>query len=176
LILDLGANTGLSSLYFTKNYPTACILAVEPSPDNFEMLLRNTREHPNIRPVHAAVSNKDGAVKIVNPGVEEWAYQTESVEGDRADAIPAYSVQSLMNMVTPCVPFMAKIDIEGFEDILFSSNTEWVKRFPVIIIELHDWMIPRKAISNNFLRAIAHYDRDLLFRGENVISLVNNRL
>jgi hypothetical protein len=95
------------------------------------------------------------------------------VDDERADAIPAYSVQSLMNMVTEYIPFMAKIDIEGFEDILFSSDTEWVQRFPVIVIELHDWMIPGKATSNNFLRTIAQYDRDLLFRGENVISLAN---
>jgi FkbM family methyltransferase len=173
LILDLGANTGLSSLYLAKNYPTACILAVEPSPDNFEILLSNTRDHPEIRPIHAAVSNTDGAVQMINPGMGEWAYQTESVENDRTDAIPAFSVQSLTDIVPQCIPFMAKIDIEGFEDILFASNTEWIEHFPVIIIELHDWMIPGKGKSKNFLRAIAKYDRDLLFRGENVISLAN---
>jgi FkbM family methyltransferase len=176
LILDLGANTGLSSLYLAKNYPAACILAVEPSQDNFEILVSNTRDHRSIRPIHAAVSNKDGAVQMVNPGMGEWAYQTESVENDQPDAIPAFSVQSLTNTMPECIPFLAKIDIEGFEDVLFSSNTNWIERFPVIIIELHDWMLPGKANSTNFLRAIAQYDRDLLFRGENVVSIANIRL
>jgi hypothetical protein len=94
------------------------------------------------------------------------------VENDQTDAIPAF-VQSLTNTMPKCTPFMAKIDIEGFEDVLFYSNTDWIERFPVIIIELHDWMLPGKANSTNFLRAIAEYDRDLLFRGENVVSIAN---
>jgi hypothetical protein len=70
-----------------------------------------------------------------------------------------------------CEPFLIKIDIEGFESDLFSANTEWVDCFPVIIIELHDWMLPGDCNSRNFLQAIAGRSRDFILRGENVVSV-----
>lgn len=38
-------------------------------------------------------------------------------------------------------PFIVKVDIEGFEADLFSANTQWVGRTPIIITELHNWLI-----------------------------------
>ena len=38
LILDLGANIGLMSLYFAKNWRKAHIIAVEPDERNFRLL------------------------------------------------------------------------------------------------------------------------------------------
>jgi predicted O-methyltransferase YrrM len=42
-ILDLGANIGLSALYFHRQYPEASIACVEPAPKNFSMLSRIIR-------------------------------------------------------------------------------------------------------------------------------------
>ena len=70
-------------------------------------------------------------------------------------------------------PFIVKIDIEGFEAELFSRNLEWLDRFYVLIIELHDWMLPRQRSSQSFLRAIGALDRDFLYAGENVFSIAN---
>ena len=67
------------------------------------------------------------------------------------------------------------MDIEGFEQDVFSGGTEWLDRFYVAVIELHDWMLPRKASSRPFLSAVAAHDRDFLFRGENVFSIPNRR-
>jgi hypothetical protein len=44
-------------------------------------------------------------------------------------------------------------------------------RFPVIIIELHDGMLPAQCKSRNFLQVMAGRDRDFLLRGENVVSI-----
>ncbi len=71
------------------------------------------------------------------------------------------------------MPFLVKIDIEGFEADLFKENTEWVQKFPVLIVELHDWMLPRSANSQNFLKCVSSLDRDFVFRGENVFSIKN---
>jgi hypothetical protein len=66
-----------------------------------------------------------------------------------------------------------KIDIEGFEEELFSKNTEWVDKFPLLVIELHDWMLPRDRTSAHFLTLIATLDRDFVYIGENVFSISN---
>ena len=71
---------------------------------------------------------------------------------------------------------MCKIDIEGGEADLFSNNDAWVDRFPLIVIELHDWLLPGTGSSRNFLRAIAGRNFDVVFRGENLFCFNNDLL
>jgi FkbM family methyltransferase len=42
LVIDCGANIGLSTLYFLTRFPNAHLIAIEPDPDNFKMLAGNT--------------------------------------------------------------------------------------------------------------------------------------
>jgi FkbM family methyltransferase len=174
LILDLGANIGLASLYFAKNWPNAEIVAVEPDADNYQLMLQNVSGLKNLYPIQAAVACEDGAVLITNPEAEDWAYRTETAQEGVTGTVPAISIDSIMKLPQLCGrfrPFIAKIDIEGFESNLFSKNTDWVASFPIIIIELHDWMVDKNGSSRAFLQTIAKYDRDFFFRGENVYSL-----
>jgi hypothetical protein len=71
-------------------------------------------------------------------------------------------------------PFIVKIDIEGAERELFSDNIEWVARTPLIIIELHDWMLPKAGTAAPFLACMSRHDRDFVSRGENVYSFAND--
>lgn len=176
LILDLGANIGLSSLYFAKNWPEAHIISVEPSNENYRAMCKNVDGFGNIQPVKAAVSSKDGFVKIKNPEAQSWAYQTAQVPPGSTGGIDALSVESLLKIgrnPASYRPFIAKIDIEGFEKDLFSENTQWIELFPIIVVELHDWMMPRQANSTNFLRTIGQHDRDFIYYGENIFSISN---
>jgi FkbM family methyltransferase len=174
LILDLGANVGLSPLYFAKNWPAAQVIAVEPDSQNFRLLCENTAGNDHIVPVNAAVASEDGAVRICNADEDAWARRTETAAPGGSGSIPALSVASLMKLAPEgSRPFIAKIDIEGFESNLFSQNTSWVDLFPVLYIELHDWMLPGHGTSNNFLRVISQLQRDFILSGENVISISN---
>src|SRR5260370_35941728 len=47
VIVDAGAYTGLSTVYFALKYPDACIIALEPSPYNFDLLELNTAKLKN---------------------------------------------------------------------------------------------------------------------------------
>jgi FkbM family methyltransferase len=176
LILDCGANIGLSSLYFAKNWRSAHVVAVEPDPGNFALLRRNVEGQANIQPVQAAVGGKDGPVRIMNKEAQAWARRTERAPGEGPDSIPGLSVQSLISLTPPprlYRPFLIKIDIEGAEKDLFSCNLDWISQFSVLIIELHDWMLPGERTSRGFLEAIASLDRDFLFFGENIFSIAN---
>jgi hypothetical protein len=68
-------------------------------------------------------------------------------------------------------PFIAKIDIEGAESELFSKNTDWIDQFPVVIIELHDWLLPNENSSRNFLQCVSSRARDFLYKRENIFSV-----
>jgi hypothetical protein len=70
-----------------------------------------------------------------------------------------------------CFPFIAKVDIEGGEEDLFSGSTEWVSATPVL--ELHDWLLTKSASSRNFLQCISQLDRDFVYIGEDVFSISN---
>ena len=65
--------------------------------------------------------------------------------------------------------FIAKIDIEGFEKDLFSSNLGWIDRAEMVIIEPHDWMLPGQQSSATFQRAMGSRDFELFISGENLI-------
>ena len=65
---------------------------------------------------------------------------------------------------------MAKIDIEGFEQDLFSANTEWVAECGAIIVETHDWMLAGQASAVPLLRCLGALRRDFLVSGEHVMS------
>ena len=57
---------------------------------------------------------------------------------------------------------MAKIDIEGAEQDLFSDNIEWITLTPLLIVELHDWLLPKGRTSRPFLECISKLDRDFV--------------
>lgn len=67
LVLDLGANIGLFSLYAAKNFPRAKIVAIEPEAENFALLAGNTAGF-DILPLKRAVASQPGRVDITNPG------------------------------------------------------------------------------------------------------------
>jgi FkbM family methyltransferase len=176
LIIDAGANIGMAALYFRDIYPEAAILCVEPEPKNFAELQRHLRNDPLILPLQAAVASADGGIEIVDPGAGSNAFRTRLVSDGTDQRIPAYSFDSLLakaNTLGPVEPFLAKIDIEGFEAGLFDVNDAWIDRFYMIAIELHDWMLPKQGCSGSFLRNIAGRDRDFLLHGENIFSISN---
>src|SRR5690348_3095201 len=40
-VIDVGAHVGIFSLYASRHFKQAIIFAIEPSPENYELLLRN---------------------------------------------------------------------------------------------------------------------------------------
>lgn len=171
LIIDCGGNTGLATKYFAETYPGSTIVCVEPEEHNMEMA-RINNPGSDIRFLLAGIGNSDARADIVDPGEGNWAYRTETSENGRTQIV---SVNSILGdeQLGDCTPFIIKVDIEGFEQNLFEKNTEWLDAFPLLIIELHDWMLPRQATSHNFLRAVSERNRDFIYRNENVFSISN---
>ncbi|SFN41236.1 methyltransferase, FkbM family [Variovorax sp. OV329] len=171
LIIDCGGNTGLATRYFAETYPGATVVCVEPEEKNMAMARLNNPE-TEVSFLLAGIGNSDAWADIVDPGRGNWAYRTETSDTGKTQII---SVNSILGdpQYQDCTPFIIKIDIEGFEENLFEKNTEWLDAFPLLIIELHDWMLPKQATSHNFLQAISQKNRDFIYRNENVFSISN---
>ena len=56
---------------------------------------------------------------------------------------------------------------------VFAANNEWVARTPLLMLELHDWLLPKAGTSATFLKCIAKLDRDFVTIGENAFSIAN---
>jgi FkbM family methyltransferase len=162
LILDCGANIGLSAIWFARLFPKARIIAIEPESGNFAILKKNTEPYPNIEALRGAIAAVPGRMKVSNPDAAHWTYQ---VKHDASGDIRAYTIDELAKG-EPI--YIAKIDIEGAEAELFTSGTEWIDRTDLIVLEFHDWMIPGGETAKTFLSRIMHRKFDMLPSGENM--------
>ena len=169
LVIVCGANTGLSAIFFVLLFPQALVVALEPSADNFEMLQRNVGLYESIIPIHAGVWDKNTYLKIVNPTAEPLEYQTVECHPAERDALAALTINDILARFPDGEPLLIKIDIEGSEQALFRSHTNWIARMPLLILELHDWLLPQKKTSAAFLTLLAGMQYDFVVRGENVL-------
>ena len=172
LIVDAGAHIGASVVWFAQAFPGCQVVAFEPDPGNFALLTQNT-EGLDVELHNAALGSIDGHVSIDDPGMGKNAYRTVVSENGPIELISLSRVLDAKKK-QGFVPFMAKIDIEGGEENLFGAYTDWVDEFSLIIIELHDWLIPKQGTSRNFLRCISEHDRDFVYMGENIFSIKNS--
>src|SRR4030095_1072659 len=83
-VLDLGANAGFSAVYFSRQFPKAWVVAVEPVPDNVRVLERNVRANaPSVVVVRAAIAVADGTVPMVL-GAKDYGHRV-LFEGEASD-------------------------------------------------------------------------------------------
>ena len=163
IIVDAGANIGAATLWFSSLYPDAKLVAVEPHAGNAALLWRNVADRPNVTVMEAAIGSEAGHVQLVDEGLG-WAVQTE-----RADSgLPIVTIDDACTASGGSTPFIVKIDIEGFERDLFASNLDWLAKPYVVIIELHDWMLPGQLSSRTFQQAIAQHPFEMFMAGENI--------
>lgn len=166
LILDLGANNGASARWFAREYPKANIVAVEPDPDNARMCRLNTEGYP-VEVVAAAIGGSPGHVSLDTVDMASVSYTTtRSSDG----GVPVVTVgQILADRRSDHELFIVKIDIEGFEEDLFGSGTEWVEEAHVIMIEPHDWKFPDRDTSRHLQETMGRLPFQLMLSGENLI-------
>lgn len=109
---------------------------------------------------------------VTDPGQGEWGYRTEIADAGACEMMAMSRVVE-EKRAAGAEPFIAKIDIEGAERDLFQEPTAWVDRFPLLIVELHDWFMPRQRTAAPFLTCVAQRDRDFVYVSENVFSIRN---
>ena len=64
-IIDAGANIGFASIFFSKIFENAKILALEPEKSNFSMLKRNVTFYKNIKTLNKALWAKEANLSIL---------------------------------------------------------------------------------------------------------------
>lgn len=139
-ILDLGANIGLSTIYFARLFPAAKLACVEPAPDNVRLLAINLGLN-GVRAsvIEAAVDADDGRV-LLELRDRDYAHQvvpcSANAERSRLE-VDAVSVPTLLRRLSWERIGLLKVDIEGHEAILFARDCDWLERVDAMCVEHH---------------------------------------
>ncbi len=145
VIIDAGANIGISAVFFAHKYPAAKIIALEPEDSNFTLLKKNVSPYPQITPLKVALWKEQKAICLVDPGEGHHGFRTvERTNGESSQNgyVPATALDILMKEMQIEFIDVLKIDIEGAEKEVFDHSQNWIDRVGVLMVELHDHITP----------------------------------
>jgi len=172
VIIDCGGHIGLSAVWFASHFPGAMVYCVEPDNSNYELLKQNTEAYPNVVPLHGGIWKRPCRLKISNPLSGSASFRLQEVPEDadpgHCDLLRGYTIDEILQRETDCL-ILVKIDIEGAESEVFEAPAAWLASTTMLIIELHDWLLPGQGTSKNFLRRIVEHNFDVVLQGENLI-------
>lgn len=176
LVIDCGANIGLSALYYAHHLPKARIVGIEPDAGNVALAQRNTAHLPLVEIIAAAVHDTPGVLEIANPDAEKFAFITREVAAGGSPGagggtggsicVPAVTIDGLMARYGAKSVLIVKVDIEGAEATMFRSNTRWLGRCRLLTVETHDWLFPGQRTSRSLFKAVEGRDFEVIHKGE----------
>lgn len=135
VILDCGANIGITSLFFAARHPNARIYSIEPDPNNFVLLERNTRQEPRISPICGAIVGR--ACERVYLTTDAPAWGNSITQSKTGVAVKAWTIDEICRENDLANIDLLKVDVEGAEEELFTSG-KFLKHVNCVIIELHN--------------------------------------
>jgi FkbM family methyltransferase len=131
-ILDVGAHVGSFTVMCHHYWPNAKIVSVEPHPESFDLLKRNTQHVPasQLLLINAAITKKSGKCLLASPishsRVAEYVPDVwESLQpryGDFGIEVPAITVEQLWKQINEwgvSEVDLLKLDCEGAEYVVF---------------------------------------------------------
>jgi FkbM family methyltransferase len=172
-MLDGGANIGLAAVYFAHRFPNAKIVAVEPSEENYKMIIKNTVKYPNVIAKQGGIWNDNKRLVIIDKAAYDNSFMVAEVAENTPESLPAFSIHSIMQEQGWSTLDVLKLDIEGSEKEVFEKNVEeWLPHTRMLIIEIHDNM--RKGAAKSVFAAISKYDFTFSMHHENLVFINQN--
>jgi FkbM family methyltransferase len=133
VLLDLGANIGMASIWLVKKYAFQSVIAVEPDPRNVALVRENFELNGiNCQVLEAAIGPKEGTARFHFSELSNLGRLSE--DGSPVNMI---TVDAIIKKFALSRFALIKIDIEGGEQGLFAGPTEWLAQTDAMIMELH---------------------------------------
>lgn len=143
-MVDVGANFGEISLYFSKHFPKAKILAIEPSTANFQILQKNikvqTFDTDNVMLEKVAISEKPGTINLTTGLFSENTIVLKKqnpthVKNMKVESVKADTLENILEKHEINEIDFIKIDIEVAEPLMLPSIQKYSNRIKSIFIE-----------------------------------------
>ena len=134
VILDCGANIGLSCIYFKTTYPNAIVHAYEPDSKLFEVLKKNIEVNgfSKVTLHQAAIWIEDTNLSFENKGSEASHID---LSGKSGNSVKALSLASQLDQFEHID--LLKMDIEGAEFEVVQSCTSHLHKVENFFLEYH---------------------------------------
>lgn len=142
VILDVGGNIGVTSVYYSQRFPQARIFSFEPVPSNFAVLEKNVSKLENVSGYNYGLGAKNEKALIYSCEDETnaggFSLYDLDVDKSRSQEIEIRGVQGVLDELGLEQIDLLKIDTEGAEyDILISMDEKILSNVKWIIGELH---------------------------------------
>lgn len=133
IIIDCGANIGLSVIYMKQICPSASITAFEPDDKNYELLNKNVQSHKiaNTELRKEAVWIEDTMISFAQEG-----NMGSKIEQTNTTGLLLVKAIRLKNLLQTNVDFL-KLDIEGAEYKVLIDIREDLKNVKNLFVEYH---------------------------------------
>jgi FkbM family methyltransferase len=145
-VIDIGANIGEISLFYSRSLPDARIVAVEASSENIVEFERNrtlqTFPTDNLQLIHAAVADREGTIDItVGAGdmntvlVEDGLDRLRDRGTTGTEQVRAITLDTVIEAAGGGPVDLIKIDIEGAEPLLGEALARHAGKIKMIFVE-----------------------------------------
>jgi FkbM family methyltransferase len=142
VLIDLGANIGLSVLFLTRALEVVEIVAVEPDPDNYRLLVENLRRSGlagRCTKLRAFAGAEHGFAELHDSGNGSWGIRMGPLSSTGTPVLP---LEEIAGAAKTGAPLLLKCDIEGGERQLFLHIRDWEHLIPYVFLELHTEFLP----------------------------------
>lgn len=173
IMVDLGANIGLTTLYVKSFFPEIDVYALEPEFNNFKRLEKNINLNclNNVTLLNKGIWSRTTKLKADYSFGDrlDWAFRLVESDQNADQNIDVICMSELIeNYSIRNIDFL-KIDIEGAEKDLFKEghNIDWLSKVKIIAIEIHDELDVRYKIE----KILVKYNFKLQYSGELTIGV-----
>ena len=137
IIIDCGANMGLSVLFFSKHYPNAKIFAFEPDDTVLWCLEKNIETYKliNVTLLKQAVWDSDGLLKFYTNSKLGGRVNIK-FENQEPKMVEAISLKNFIGH--QCIDFL-KLDIEGAEFQVIKDCEPILEQINCLFVEYHSF-------------------------------------
>lgn len=161
IVIDAGANIGITSLYLSYYLKNIEVYAIEPDKKNFELLRANCsipREGSKFVLFNKALAESEGKTFLMSNAENaqsDWALRTEESNQGNVQGI---TINEIIHDNSLSYISLLKVDVEGAERFIFRSENDlaFLKVTYIVAIEIHDEFAARQEIheillNHNFL-------------------------
>ena len=137
VIVDLGANVGLATLFLADRFAGARHFCVEPNPGNLALLRANLSFLTDrLTTLEGAASGRRGDARFFD---SDWTGGGHLVEkGPSTRSVRCVTMDEIISTYRIKAIDILKVNIEGAEKEIFSAKPDWLTRVRCIVIELHN--------------------------------------
>jgi len=147
LIVDAGGYIGSAAIKLSSMFPEATVVSIEPSSENYSLLVENTESNPHIIPLNAAlVATPQGPLPLSNRETGQWGFTIVESPLDKPNArvieqVETITLAQIRERFDSRPIGILKLDIEGGEKDLLENASGSLDEIPLILAELHERIV-----------------------------------